>query len=117
MQQHETKNLGARLSDLPPKTKAPATARVLNAWIPQAQRRLDSAGPRPGWLVAATVVSAALERAVDESGRSLFLLKGGTMLQYRLPGMSRTTAADLTDGLLCAPAHARFREGLSCLLS
>lgn len=28
---------------------------------------------------------------MDESGTALFLLKGGTMLQYRLPGMSRTT--------------------------
>ena len=27
---------------------------------------------------------------MDVSGTPLFLLKGGTMLQYRLPGMSRT---------------------------
>lgn len=91
MAEHDRANLAAALDDLPPKGKTPASARVLNAWIAQAQDRLGSAGPRLGWLVAATVVSAALQRAVDDSGVPLFLLKGGTMLQYRLPGMSRTT--------------------------
>lgn len=84
-------NLARSFDELKPKEKAPASARVLNAWITQAQDRLGSAGPRLGWLVAATVVSAVLQRAVDETGSPLFLLKGGTMLQYRLPGMSRTT--------------------------
>lgn len=91
MAEHDQRNLAAALNDLTPKGKVPASARVLNAWIAQAQDRLGSAGPRLGWLVAATVVSAALQRAVDESGAPRFLLKGGTMLQYRLPGMSRTT--------------------------
>jgi hypothetical protein len=31
--------------------------------------------------MAATVVTAALQRAVDESDTALFLLKGGTMLR------------------------------------
>ncbi|GAA1820745.1 nucleotidyl transferase AbiEii/AbiGii toxin family protein [Agromyces neolithicus] len=84
-------NLAAAVNGLAPKAKSPASARVLNAWIAQAQDRLGASGPRLGWLVAATVVAAALQRAVDESGAALFLLKGGTMLQYRLPGMSRTT--------------------------
>lgn len=91
MVERDRANLAAALNDLAPKGKTPASARVLNGWIAQAQDRLGSAGPRLGWLVAATVVSAALQRAVDESGVPLFLLKGGTMLQYRLPGMSRTT--------------------------
>lgn len=91
MAERDRANLAAALNDLAPKSKMPASARVLNGWIAQAQERLGSAGPRLGWLVAATVVSAALQRAVDESGVPLFLLKGGTMLQYRLPGMSRTT--------------------------
>src|SRR5699024_4104218 len=76
----------------------PASARILNTWIAQAQDRLGSAGSRLGWLVAATVVSATLQRAVDASGSPLFLLKGGMMLQYRLPGMSRATQ-DI-DGLI-----------------
>lgn len=81
MAKHDPANLAEALNDLAPKGKAPASARVLNVWIAQAQDRLGSAGPRLGWLVAATVVSAALQRAVDESGSALFLLKGGTMLQ------------------------------------
>lgn len=91
MDEREPANLADALNDLVPKTKTPASARVLNTWIAQAQDHLGTAGPRLGWLVAATVVSAALQRAVDESGAPLFLLKGGTMLQYRIPGMSRTT--------------------------
>lgn len=91
MVKHDRTNLASALNDLTPKNKKPASARVLNAWITQAQDRLGSAGSHLGWLVAATIVSATLQRAVDESGVPLFLLKGGTMLQYRLPGMSRTT--------------------------
>lgn len=91
MAERDRANLASALNGLAPKGKSPASARVLNAWIAQAQDRLGSAGPRLGWLVAATVVSAALQRAVDESGVPLFLLKGGTMLQYRLQGISRTT--------------------------
>ncbi|WP_166788202.1 nucleotidyl transferase AbiEii/AbiGii toxin family protein [Cryobacterium glaciale] len=79
------------LDGLTPKGKTPSSARILNAWIAQAQAALGTAGPRLGWLVAATVVSASLQRVVDAAGSPLFLLKGGTMLQYRLPGMSRTT--------------------------
>jgi hypothetical protein len=87
----ELPNLAQSLDGLKPKHKSPSSARVLHTWIAQAQETLGSAGPRLGWLVAATVVTAALQRVVDESGAALFLLKGGTMLQYRLPGMSRTT--------------------------
>lgn len=91
MNKRDVANLADALNDLAPRGKAPASARVLNAWIIQAQDRLRTAGPRLGWLVAATVVSAVLQRAVDEHGTPLFWLKGGTMLQYRLSGMSRTT--------------------------
>lgn len=98
MPEGDRRNLAQSLGDLTPKGKAPASARVLNAWIAQAQDRLGSTGPRLGWLVAATVVSATLQRAVDDSGTSMFLLKGGTLLQYRLHGMSRTTK-DI-DGLI-----------------
>lgn len=84
-------NLADAVNTLTPKDKAPASARILNAWITQAQDRLGTAGSRLAWLIAATVVTAALQRAVDSQGAPLFLLKGGTLLQYRLPGMSRTT--------------------------
>ncbi|MDR2565912.1 MAG: nucleotidyl transferase AbiEii/AbiGii toxin family protein [Bifidobacteriaceae bacterium] len=101
-------NLAAALSLLRPKDKRPNSARVLNAWITQAQERLGSGGSRLGWLVASTVVTAALQRAVDEAGRTRFLLKGGTMLQYRLPGMSRTTQ-DL-DGLVTGDLDSFIRQ-------
>jgi len=91
MDADDVDNLAASLKTLDAKKKEPLNVRVLDGWIAQARDRLDSYGPRLGWLVAATVVTAAVQRAVDEDGRSLFLLKGGTMLQYRLPGMSRTT--------------------------
>lgn len=91
MAAHEPASLAQSLDGLKPKDKSPSSARVLHTWIAQAQDHLGSAGPRLGWLVAATVVTAALQRAVDEHGTALFLLKGGTMLQYRLLGMSRTT--------------------------
>lgn len=52
MVEHDRANLAAALNDLAPKGKTPVSARVLNAWITQAQDRLGSAGPRLGWLVA-----------------------------------------------------------------
>jgi hypothetical protein len=91
MAAREPANLAQSLDGLKPKDKPPSSVRILHTWIAQAQDSLGSAGPRLGWLVAATVVTAALQRAVDESGTALSLLKGGTTLQYRLPGMSRTT--------------------------
>ncbi|MGF3056928.1 nucleotidyl transferase AbiEii/AbiGii toxin family protein [Microbacterium sp. YY-01] len=86
------------MGELRPKGKAPASARVLNTWIAQAERQLESDGGRLGWLIASTVVAAALQQAVDEQGEPMFLLKGGTLLQHRLPQLSRATT-DL-DGLI-----------------
>jgi len=98
MVEPEPSRLTQALDGLSPKGKPPGSARILNSWITQAQDRLGVAGSRLGWLVAATIVSAALQRAVDEKGSPLFLLKGGTMLQYRLPGISRATQD--VDGLI-----------------
>ena len=114
MPDHEPANLAQSLDGLKPKGKSPTSARILHTWIAQAQDRLGSAGPRLGWLVAATVVTAALQRAVDASGTALFLLKGGTMLQYRLPGMSRTTQD--VDGLVRGDID-RFMAELDATLS
>jgi hypothetical protein len=91
-------NLVNSLAGLKPKAKEPASARILNGWIAHAERAIGSDGGRLGWLVVATIVTAALQRAVDESGRCLFLVKGGTMLQYRLPEISRATRD--VDGLV-----------------
>lgn len=98
MDEPEPTNLAAALGGLRPKEKAPGSARVLDAWITQAERQLGSDGGRLGWLVASTVVAAALQQAVDGQGEPLFLLKGGTLLQHRLPRLPRATS-DL-DGLV-----------------
>lgn len=58
-------NLSEAVGSLRPKDKAPNSARVLNTWIAQVERQLESDGGRLGWLVASTVVAAALQQAVD----------------------------------------------------
>ena len=114
MDAREPVNLAAALGSLRPKQKAPNSARVLDAWIAQAERQLGSDGGRLGWLVASTVVAAALQQAVDEQGEPLFLLKGGTLLQHRLPRLSRATT-DL-DGLVRGDLD-RFVEVLDVVLA
>ncbi|MDR3307576.1 MAG: nucleotidyl transferase AbiEii/AbiGii toxin family protein [Coriobacteriales bacterium] len=85
-------DLRAVLDLLKPKTKGPANKRVLDSWINQIENSLtNERSGRLAWLVASTVVTVALQRAVDGDGRSRFLLKGGTMLQHRLGGIARAT--------------------------
>lgn len=88
------------LSELKPKAHPPASVSIPSQWINHAERTLGvpAAGGRMGWLVASTVVIAALQRAVDGTGTPTFLLKGGTLLQHRL-GMSARATSDL-DGLV-----------------
>jgi hypothetical protein len=79
---------------LKPKDKLPRSANILNNWIAQAEKNLGSDSGRLGWLIASTVVAATLQQAVDEQGNPTFLLKGGTLLQHRLPGSRTTTDVD-----------------------
>lgn len=103
--------LASRLAELlralRPKKKQPVSATVLNNWIARAEGRLgdEARGGRLGWLVASSVAIAAVQRAIaavqraiDADGRQLFLLKGGTLLQHRLPATARTTKD--VDGLV-----------------
>jgi len=87
------------INQLKPKEKEPRSARVLDGWVAQAQQTLggEISGGRLGWLIASTVVVAALQRVVDEAG-PLFLLKGGTLLQHRL-GLDARATSDI-DGLV-----------------
>ena len=92
-------DLMERLRQLKPKGKEPNSANVLNNWITAVER--DAAGVeagRLGWLVASTIVTAALQRAVAQDGGTRFLLKGGTMLQHRLSVPTRSTRD--VDGLV-----------------
>ena len=54
------------INQLKPKEKEPRSARVLDGWVAQAQQTLGGqiSGGRLGWLIASTVVVAALQRAV-----------------------------------------------------
>jgi hypothetical protein len=88
----------AAMANLPDRGKEPTSTRVLDGWVNQAQQKVGMDAGRLGWLIASTVVVAALQRAVDESGRSLFLLKGGTYLQHRMSWAGRPTKD--VDGLV-----------------
>lgn len=99
----------AGMSSLPERDKQPGSARILDDWINRAQQTLQMEAGRLGWLIASTVVVAALQRAVDETGRSLFLLKGGTYLQHRLSMAGRPTKD--VDGLVRGDLDA-FLEAL-----
>lgn len=95
----DSPDLSSRLRGLTPKQKQPNSATVLNNWIARAEQDLGiDEGGRLGWLVASTIVTAALQRAVAPDGQSRFLLKGGTMHQHRLTIPTRATK-DL-DGLI-----------------
>lgn len=88
----------ARLAQLQSRGKEPNSSAVLDRWVAAAQQAAGVEAGRLGWLVASTVVIAALQRAVDDTGRTHFLLKGGTYLQYRLGTTGRTTKD--VDGLI-----------------
>ena len=103
------------LSQLKVKGQQPKSVAILNQWIAHAERTLGvpAAGGRLGWLVASTVVIAALQQAVDHAGTPSFLLKGGTMLQHRL-GLTARATSDV-DGLIRGDI-ARFVIALDDML-
>lgn len=129
----EAKPPAKTLADLKPKAKPLASASILALWVTHAEKALDvpAAGGRMGWLVASTVVIAALQRAVDSDGTPRFLLKGGTYLQHRLgrPRVPRATSTVLcvetsttsstrsmprsksSGGRLCSPGLRSRRSG------
>lgn len=94
------KDLAKGLGALRPKRKTPTSARILASWVLQAEQAMGAPGNggRLSWLVASTVVIAALQRALDQGGTSRFLLKGGTLLQHRLHLAARATRD--VDGLV-----------------
>ncbi|MPM24526.1 hypothetical protein SDC9_71009 [bioreactor metagenome] len=57
-------------------------------------------------MIASSVAIGAVQRALDEDGRQLFLLKGGTLLQHRLNATARTTKD--VDGLVRGGMDAFF---------
>lgn len=85
--------LGERFDAFPAKDRPPASLSVLNRWVSLPERRFGTTagGGRLGWLVASSVAVAVVQRALDHQGRSLFLLKGGALLQHRLTTTDRAT--------------------------
>lgn len=80
------------LGKLKPKDKEPRNRSVLDSWIAHAEAVIDPRQQgRISWLIASTVVSAALQRVVDKTGASRFALKGGSLLQHKLGLASRAT--------------------------
>jgi hypothetical protein len=80
-----------RLNALPPRGKHPNSTRILDGWVAKAQAQVGVDHGRLGWLVASTVVIAALQRAIDDTKQPRFLLKGGTYLQHRFNWTGRAT--------------------------
>jgi hypothetical protein len=79
------------LNALPERGKPPTSRRHLDQWVQQAQEKAGVAVGRLGWLVASSVVIAALQRARSEDGHPRFLLKGGAYLEVRLGLRARAT--------------------------
>jgi hypothetical protein len=76
---------------LPDRGKPPTSKRHLDSWIQQAQPKTGVAAGRLGWLVASSVVIAALQRARADDGHPRFLLKGGAYLEVSLGLRARAT--------------------------
>lgn len=104
------------LSELKPKSSEPASVTILMQWIRHAEKQAHApkGQHRMEWLIASTVVIAALQRAVDVGGTPAFLLKGGTLLQHRL-GLAGRATKDV-DGLVRGDIE-EFLEDLDDVLA
>lgn len=77
-------------ANLPEKDRYPKSARILDGWIRDAQKLVGSRGERVGWILASTLVAAALQRELRD-GTPVFLLKGGVFIERILDLNSRAT--------------------------
>ncbi len=77
--------------DLDPRGKPPATVRAIESWIQQAEHAVGIGASRVGWMVASSVVIAALQRSLWTDGEPRFLIKGGAYLELRLELRARAT--------------------------
>ena len=85
-------SLDESVAQLKPKDKEPNSVATLTKWIDYAERQIGGQNTgRLAWLVASSVVVAKLQQVVDERGDARFILKGGTLLQYRLKLTTRAT--------------------------
>jgi len=77
--------------DLPDKSRPVPSARALNTWVRDAVRLTGLRERRIGWMLASTVVIAALQRTLGGDGRPLFLAKGGVYVEMQLGVGARAT--------------------------
>jgi len=77
--------------DLPDKRRPVPSVNALNRWLSDAEKGINVSTKRLGWLVASTVVVAALQRALGDDQRPVFLIKGGAYIEFNLGLRARTT--------------------------
>lgn len=74
-----------------PKNKPAHSVNVLHKWIATYAQETDQLPERVIRRVSYMVAAQALERARDEQGAPLFLIKGGVMIELRLGFRARAT--------------------------
>jgi len=80
-----------KVFDLPDKSRPVPSVRALNTWLADAERDTGVTAKRVGWLVASTIVVAALQRALGDDQQPMFLVKGGVYIEFNLGLRARTT--------------------------
>lgn len=86
------RNLHDLMAGMKPRGKEPKSPGVLDSWIDHAESDFGiAASGRVRWLIASTVLTAVLQRVVDENDVCRFSIKGGTLLQHVLGLASRAT--------------------------
>jgi hypothetical protein len=78
-------------AELPAKDRRPQSARILDNWIRDAEKFLGPRGERTRWVLASTIVAAALQRVTADRHSPLFLLKGGVFIERALNLQARAT--------------------------
>ncbi|QAY73135.1 hypothetical protein ET445_07025 [Agromyces protaetiae] len=76
---------------LPVKSRTPSSTGILDQWVTQAQRLIGARGERTRWVLASTIVAAALQRAHMHDGTPLFVVKGGVFIERALDLRARAT--------------------------
>lgn len=79
------------IDDLPERGKEPNSAANLSKWISKVEIDMEIGGGRLSWIVASSILVAALQRTPHADGQPLFLLKGGSLIELRLGLEARST--------------------------
>ena len=72
-----------KLFNLPDKPRPPLSVRALDSWVHDAEEDTGVAPKRLGWLVASTVVVAALQRSLHADQQPIFLVTGSPTIPQR----------------------------------